>query len=92
MDGLHVEGMPKNKRDTFLGTQVGEPVSGEHAFDGNDDPVSIGGNNFEKALRGRLHVAVQQRLTGLVEDADVHGMGMQGDAAVKWVLGSVKSH
>jgi hypothetical protein len=35
---------------------------------------------------------VQPRLTGLIEDADVHGMGMQVDAAVNWVLGVVKSH
>jgi hypothetical protein len=35
---------------------------------------------------------VKQRLTGLVEDADVHGTGMQVDTAVKWVLRVVKSH
>jgi hypothetical protein len=40
----------------------------------------------------RLHVTVKQRLTSLVEDADVHGTGMQVDTAVKWVLRGVQSH
>jgi hypothetical protein len=35
---------------------------------------------------------VKQRLSGLVEDADVHVSGMEVDAAVKWVLSVVKSH
>ena len=92
MDGLHVEGMAEDERDAFISAQVGQPVPGEHTFDGDDDIVSIGGNGFEKGLRVRLHVTVKQRLTGLVEDADVHRTGMQVDAAVKWVLRVVKSH
>jgi hypothetical protein len=34
---------------------------------------------------------VHQDLAALVEDTDVHGTGVQVDAAVKWVLGGVKS-
>jgi hypothetical protein len=92
MYGFHVEGVSEDKRDTCIGAQVGEPVPGEHTFDGDDDTVSIGCNGFEKGFRICLHVTVKQRLTGLVEDADVHGTGMQVDTAVKWVLRGVKSH
>ena len=37
-------------------------------------------------------MAMHQNLAALVEDADVHGAGMQVDAAVKGVLGGVESH
>src|SRR5712691_6116570 len=92
MDGLHVEGMTEDERDRFIGAEVGEPVPGEHAFDRDDDIRPIRSNDCEKGLRGRLHVTVEQRLTGLVEDADVHRTGMQVNAAVKWVLRVVQSH
>jgi hypothetical protein len=35
---------------------------------------------------------MHENLAVLIEDADVHGTGMQVDAAVKLVLGVVKSH
>jgi hypothetical protein len=37
-------------------------------------------------------MTVHEHLAALVEDADVHGTGMQVDAAVTLVLGVVKSH
>jgi hypothetical protein len=92
MNGFHVEGMTENERDVFLGAQVGEPVPGEHAFDRDDEMRPIGGNSFAKGLWGRFHVTMKQCLTGLIEDADGHGTGMQVDTAVKWVLRVVKSH
>jgi hypothetical protein len=58
MNGFHVEGMTEDKRDVFLGAQVGEPVPGEHAFDRDDDIRPIRRNGFEKGLWGRLHVPV----------------------------------
>ena len=48
------------------------------------------------ALRSASGVAcmltVQQRFTGLVEDAHVHGAGVEIDATVKGVLFGVESH
>jgi hypothetical protein len=92
MDRLHGEGMPKHTRDTFIGAQIGEPVPGKHACDGDDETVSIRGNGCEKSRRVRFHVSVQHDVALLVEDADLHGLRVQVDAAVKWVLGGVESH
>jgi hypothetical protein len=86
MDGLHIEGMTEDKWDTLFSTEVGQPVPGEHTFGSHDEPIAVGGDGLEKCLRGRFHVPVQQRLTGLVEDTHVHGAGMQIDAAVKLML------
>jgi hypothetical protein len=82
MDGFHVEGMTEDERDVFLGAQVGEPVPGEQAFDRDDDIGPLRRDDFETGLRYRLHVAVKERFTGLVEATDVHGTGMQVDTAV----------
>ena len=48
MDGLHGEGMTEDKRDAFVGTEVGEPVPGEHTFDRDDDPSRYGAMAFRK--------------------------------------------
>jgi hypothetical protein len=91
MDGLHVQGMAEDERDAFVSTQVGQPVPGEQAFDRDDETLSRGRNDIQTGLRGRLHMTVHENLAALIEDADVHGTGMQVDAAVTLVLGVVKS-
>ena len=83
--------MTEDERDRCIGAEVGEPVPGEQACDRDDESRPIRSHDVAQGLRGRLHVTVEQRLTGLVEDADVHRTGMQVDAAVKWVRRVVKS-
>ena len=92
VDGFHIEGMAEDKGNAFLGTEVGEPVPGEDTFDGDDQIVPIGRNGLEKRFWAGFHVPVQQDLAVLVQDTDVHGAGMQVDAAVKLVLFGVESH
>jgi hypothetical protein len=91
MDSLHREGMTEDERDTCVGTEVGEPVPGEHTRDRHDNPLSIRGHGVQKGFRSSFPIAMHQNLAALVEEADVHGAGMHIDAAVKWVLGGVAS-
>ena len=76
----------------FLRTQVREPVPGEEACDGHDHRFPRGCDSLEKRLRAGWHVPVQHDLALLIQDTDIHGAGMQVDAAVKWVLFGVESH
>ena len=92
VDGLHVEDVAQDEGDSLPGAQVGEPVPGEDALDGDDEVLPVGGDRLEEGLRAGLHVAVQEDLTGLVEDAEVHGSGVQIDSAVVAVLLGVKLH
>ena len=92
VDGLHVEGMAQDKGNPFLRAEVGEPGPGEQAFDRDDDVSPIGCNVPEKRLRAGFHVAMQQDLAILVEDADIHGPGVHVDAAVKLMLLGGESH
>jgi hypothetical protein len=91
MDGLHVQGMAEDEREAFVSPQVGQPVPGEHPFDRDDETLSRGRHDVQTGLWVRLHMTMHENLAALIEDADVHGTGMQVDAAVTLVLGVVKS-
>ena len=73
-------------------TQIGEPVPGEDALDRDDEIVPIRCHGTEKRLRRRLHILVQQHFSFSVEDAQVHGAGVQVDAAVVPMRLCVESH
>jgi hypothetical protein len=67
-------------------------VPGEDTLDGHHQAIPIGCHGLEEGFRRRLHMAVSQDFSLLTQDADIHGAGMQVDAAVKLVLIGVKSH
>jgi hypothetical protein len=92
MDRLHVERMAQDKKNALLGAEVGQPVPGEDAFDANHQVLPVGCNSLEKGLRCCLHIPMQKGLSILIQDADVHGPGMQVKATVEFVLFDVKSH
>jgi len=92
MDSLHVERMAQDERDGLLGTEIGEPVPDEHAFDGNDDIFPVGLDGPEKVIRCGSAVTVEHGFALLIQDAKVHGSGVQIDSAIKFVLVGVESH
>jgi hypothetical protein len=92
VDGLHVEGMTEDELDPLPSAEIGEPVPGEHALDGDDEVVTVGRDGLYKGLRMTPHVLVQEDLALPVEDAQVHGLGMQIDPAVVGVRLGVESH
>jgi len=53
------------------------------AFNRHDETLSIRSNGFQEGIRVGLHIAMYKNLAALVKDAEVHGAGMQVDAAVK---------
>ncbi len=91
MDGLHGKGMTKHKRDPVVSTEVCQPVPGKHACGREDDLIAGGSDGLEQRLRGGWPVTVQQRCPGLVEDAQVHGAGVEIDPTIKRVLLGVES-
>jgi hypothetical protein len=92
VDGFHVQRMPEDKRHPCACTQIGQPVPREDACDTDDHVGSIRCDSVEKRFWASWHVPVHQNLTILVQDTQVHGAGMQIDAAVQWVLLGVESH
>ena len=92
VDGLHVEGVAEDEGDV-LGAEVGEPVPAEDALGGDDQVVAEGFDGFEEELGLAGQVAVQQDVAApVLEDAEVHGAGVEVDAAVVSMLASVEAH
>jgi hypothetical protein len=85
MNGLHVQGMPKHKRDPVVSTEVSQPVPGKQACGREDDLRAVGRDGLAQRLRGGWHVTVQPRFPGLVEEAQVHGAGVEIDPTIQRV-------
>jgi len=92
VDGSHVESVAEDEGNIFFIAEVSEPVPGEHAFDGNDDVVSVRSNGFEEGIGLSVDILVEQCGAVLVEDTEIHGSGVKVDAAVKFMLLCVESH
>jgi hypothetical protein len=84
--GLHRQRVPEATSDPCAGPQVGQPVPGEDTCDTDDEGRPRGCDGLEQGCWPSGPIPVQPKLTGLTQDTDVHGAGMQLDTAVKWVL------
>jgi hypothetical protein len=91
LDGLQVQRMPKDKRAPVGGTQVRQPVPGAQTCDGADETRARGSKGVEEGMRVGLQRAMHAPRAPVVEEAEGHRPGMQGDAPGKWVLRSVQS-
>ena len=92
VDGFHVEGVSQDEGDIFFCTEISDPIPGEHAFHGDDDIFSIGRNDFEEPFLLCRQVPVNEDVSILIQDTDVHSSCMQIDSTVILVLFGVKSH
>jgi len=90
VDCLHIEGVAEHEGEGVLGTQIGDPVPSEDAFDADHDVFSIGTNSFQQMLGVGGKVAVQEHSARRVEDAQVHASCVKIDAAIELVLPSVE--
>jgi hypothetical protein len=84
--------MAQDEGDRFSGAEIGEPVPDKHAFDGDDDILSVGLDGPEKIIRCGFAVTVEHGVALLIQDAKIHGSGVQIDSAIKLVLVGVESH
>jgi len=78
--------MPEDKRQPLPSAQVSKPIPGEDACDADDQILPRGRNRLEKGVGSRWHIPVHEDLSILVQDAEVHGAGMQVNATIKFVL------
>jgi hypothetical protein len=72
--------------------RVGQPVPGEDALDGDDEVVSVGRDGCEEVLLPAPQVLVENGLPLAVENAQIHGLGVEIDPAVVGVAFRVESH
>jgi len=72
--------------------KIGHPVPGKHALGTDDHIFLVGPNGLQKGIRLGFDVAMQQCLSLLIENTQVHFVGVQVDSTVMFVLFGVKSH
>jgi hypothetical protein len=92
VDGLHVEGVAEDELDPFPPAQIGEPVPGEDALDGDDEVVAERGDGLKERLGAAPEILLEQDLAFSIEDAQVHGLGVKIDPAVVLMSLGVESH
>jgi hypothetical protein len=73
---FHIERMAQDKGDSFLLTQVGEPLPRQHTFHADNDILFIGSNDTKKRFRSRWQIFVHEFCPVLIENADVHRFRM----------------
>jgi len=76
----------------MLGTEIGDPIPGEHAFHGDDNVLSERFYDLEENFSIGFDISVQEDLPGFIQDAEIHFFRMKVDSTIKFVLFSVKSH
>jgi hypothetical protein len=91
MNGPHVQGMAQDKRNFLINTEISQPVPGEHAFCTDDNVIPVWFYGPEKKIRFGFDVSVQDDLSFLIKDAEIHFVGVQVDTAIIFVLFGVKS-
>src|SRR5207244_690256 len=72
--------------------QIGDPVPREHALGCDDQSVAVRRDRLAESVGLSRQVLVKADRAGLVEDAQVHGSGVQIDAAVESVRLVVETH
>jgi hypothetical protein len=92
VDGFHVQGVSQNEGDLLSSTQIGQPVPAKQALDADHQAVAERGYSFDKRWAVGRQVLVKDDLALGIEDAQVHGSGMQINAAVESVLSLVETH
>src|SRR5215218_7352189 len=92
MDGFHAEGMAEDERDALFGAQVSDPVPTEETLDGDDEVFAVRSQGPKELVSVTVELLMDQGLTGLIKNADVHVASMEVNPAVVTVLLGVESH
>jgi hypothetical protein len=82
----------ERKGDFVFGTQIGDPIPAEDAFDAHNDVLLEGRNQFEKKIRISFYVLMNPDFSFLVNNADIHFSGVQIDTTVVFMLFVVEFH
>ncbi len=72
VDRFHVQGMAEDEGDVPFITEVGDPVPGEDALDGDDNVIGKTLNQPVEVFAISFHVALKKNFAIAVEDAGKH--------------------
>ena len=76
MNRFHIESVPQDKGDPLLGTEIRQPLPGAQAFHSHDEVFPLGSNDPQERFRGGWQILVPQLRAALIQNTDVHRLGM----------------
>src|SRR5262245_16381415 len=92
MDGFEVKRVAQHEGDVVRDAEIGHPIPGKHALDTDHEAVAKRLEGTQQGLRPGRQSPVKNDIAGVINHADVHGPGVQVDAAVESMLALVESH
>ena len=92
MDRFHVQRVTEHESDAEFLAQIGDPVPAEHAFDRDDQVLSVGGDGSFEGAGGGRQVLVHENGAAVILDAEVHRPCVKVDAAVESMLLFIEAH
>jgi hypothetical protein len=69
MNGFHVQGVAEDESDSLSSAEVGQPIPGEDALDGDDKILAKRGDGIEKDNGVGGKVSVEECFPFMVEHA-----------------------
>ena len=94
MNGFEVQSVSQKKGKVLSRAEIRQPVPVKGGFTADDQIVVFEWLQSNEKLLGsfRVEIPVEVLFPGLVNNAHVHGVGVQVDAAVEFVRPIVKLH
>ena len=93
MNRAHSQRVSESEWEALALAEIGEPVPGEEALAADDEILGAKGRQgAQQSLRSGWKIAVQERLSSAVEDAQIHGPRVEIGAAAQVVSPGVQSH
>ncbi len=68
----HVKRVAQHKGNALLTAEIGDPIPGEDALDGDRQVFLVGLNHDQERLARGFHVLMYQGIAFVIEDTDVH--------------------
>jgi hypothetical protein len=76
----------------MLGTEISDPVPGEYAFYGDSDIWQIGFYYRKQGILTDRKIIMIHYFSGLIENTNIHILGVEIDTAIILVLLCIESH
>ena len=92
VDGFHIQCMTQDKGNAFFGAQICQPIPRKDAFNADDEIFTIRSDELQEPMRLSRDILMQTNFPIIVQDTDVHHLGVQIDPAVIWVRIGIESH
>jgi len=78
--------MAEDEVYSLVGAEIGQPILGENALAADHQAGTIGLDQSQKRFWARGDVFMNDDFSGGVQNADIHGLGMEIDAAPSFFI------